>query len=114
MKQKTIKITKEFKVPGTNIILEKGDKVKILKEDVYEALDEISGKLSKTFKPDVANLLKKISKFMEKEMESITSDHVISEDEFWQILNGYMQEQDAVSLLSGDALALLMVLIDNF
>jgi len=32
MKKEIIEITEEVKIPGTNVILEKGDKIKILKE----------------------------------------------------------------------------------
>lgn len=42
---KEIKIKEEFQIPGTNLILEKGDKIKIKESNIYDLL---SGKVTWT------------------------------------------------------------------
>ena len=37
----TIKITKDVRIPGTDVILEAGDRIRVLKEEIYVDVDSV-------------------------------------------------------------------------
>lgn len=73
LKENLIEIKEEVRIPGTDIILERGDKVKIMKEAYYRMPDSIIGNELYSFKNEIVSFYENLKNGNDVNMERLSS-----------------------------------------